>query len=460
MLELEELDPALKENRAEVKNALEKLLLAKPDITIDDRFVQTLRTKLIKQSKVTSKSFYMQLKPLFMSLSAVGAVVVLLVVATQLPSKTPGGLIIALEDGAFGEFGVTDRNSVSPASLSVQGAGGGGESGNNAVSSDMNKMMIAPENFTNYVYVYKGEMPELTETELAIYRRVKGFGANSTAITALKNSTGGLMDLSRLSNPDLQSFAILENREFGYSLNVDTKEGSVSMYQNYSRWPTTYDQAPLTASDIPADADVIGIANSFLESYGIARSGYGEPSVQNQWRSQMPIIMEDKTEPAFYAPEVLTVVYPALVNGSVTYDESGNPQGLSVNVNVRLRKVDSLWNLSGQTYQSSNYSAVTDVEKVKALLKQGGLYGYISPEAANTVELEVGAPTRILMRTWMQNPDSNEGSDVYVPALRFPVITERPTDGSYMRDAVVVPLISELITPAISDPGFPTLMVR
>lgn len=457
ILELEELDPAFKEKRAEVKILLEKLVVAKPDVRIDDHFVRALRTKLINQSKVISKPFYMQFKPLTISLSAVGVFVLLLVVATQLPSGKPGTQVIALGDRAFGTFASGSSASQAPVPLSAaNGMGGGG--GNESMVAD--KMMIAPQDFTTYTYVYRGEMPELKDSDLEVFRRVKGFGSNSSAVSALKNSTGGLMDLSKLSNPDLQMFTILENKEFGYSINVDAKEGMVSLYQNYGRWPVTYNQAPLTADDMPADADVLNIANAFLAGYNISRSGYGEPVVQNQWRNQQPVIMEGQTMPTLYAPEVVTVVYPMLVNGVITYDDGGNPQGLSVNVNVRLKKVDSLWNLTGQTYESSNYSAVTDVEKVKEVLKKGGVYGYIAPDATKTVEIEVGQPTRILMRTWMQNPETNEGADVFVPALRFPVISASPAEGGYMRDAVVVPLINDLISPAIGDPGVPTLMVK
>lgn len=461
ILELEELDPAFKEHREEAKKLLVKLLERRPDVTVDDAFVRRLRAQITKKTH-SSRFSFMLVKPLTFSLGAVGVFALLLFVATQLPkAERQNGQIIALSDHAFGSFGGVQA---SPPTMSARPMGGGGSPamanvaelavGSSALSVDT-KMMV-PADYTIYTYAYTGELPALTDTQLEVYRRAKGFGTGG-AVNALKDAAGGMVNLGVLSNTSLQAFTLLENREFGYSVSVDPKEGSISFYQNYLQWPQSYDQAPLTAADVPSDEETIKIANDFMNAYSISQNGYGTPFVQSQWRNQNPVAMNGTKDLVLYAPDVVNVIYPLTVNGAETYDESGNPQGLSVNVNVRHKKVDSMWNLNNQRYETSKYDAVTDTADIKAVLGRGGLYSYPAPEAKK-VELQVGEPTRILMRTWLQSPDAKEGSDVYVPALRFPVTSEKP-QGSYIPDAVVVPLVKELINNGSGGVATP-LMLR
>lgn len=463
ILELEELDPAFKEYRADTKKLLVKLLERKPDVTVDDAFVRRLRAQITKKTH-SSRFSFMSVKPLTFSLGAAGVFALLLVAATQLPkAQQQNGQMIALRDHAFGSFGGMQTFSPTISARPMGGGGGGMPTSANVAeqavisnATTIDTKMMVPADYTIYTYAYKGELPALTDTQLEVYRRAKGFGTGG-AVNALKDAAGGMVNLGALSNTSLQAFTLLENREFGYSVSVDPKEGSISFYQNYLQWPQSYDQAPLTAADVPSDEETIKIANDFMNAYGISQNGYGAPFVQSQWRNQNPVAMNGTKDLVLYAPDVVNVIYPLTVNGAETYDEGGNPQGLSVNVNVRYKKVDSMWNLNNQRYETSKYDAVTDTTDIKAILGRGGLYSYPAPEAKK-VELQVGEPTRILMRTWLQSPDAKEGSDVYVPALRFPVTSEKP-QGSYIPDAVVVPLVKELINNGSGGVATP-LMVR
>ena len=44
-------------------------------------------------------------------------------------------------------------------------------------------------------------------------------------------------------------------------------------------------------------------------------------------------------------PEMITVTYPTLLDGKVSYEENGGPRGLTLTYDVRNKKVSSFYGL-------------------------------------------------------------------------------------------------------------------
>jgi hypothetical protein len=147
----------------------------------------------------------------------------------------------------------------------------------------------------------------------------------------------------------------------------------------------------------------------------------------------------------------MTVQYPLVVDGREVWEQGGYERsGLSVNVNIRTMKVTSFYGLQTQNYQSSNYAAETDKDRLLKFALQGDLWPQGNYPVENfqvkEVEVKLGTPEVKFMRYWKY--DVNQSIELLVPALVFPVLETTPADGSFYKSAVVIPLAKEVLDSA------------
>ncbi len=162
-----------------------------------------------------------------------------------------------------------------------------------AVESKMS--MMPPMEMITYRYVYTGEL-DIPTGILSVYAK-NTLAFNSTE---LGKFLGGMnfegFDIRALENTEISSLTLLENREFGYIVSADFAGGTLSLYQNYEKWPQVKctpsgceEQKQLTESDIPSDEEILSASDGFLTKYGIDMSLYGTPRVDHQMMNVMPI---------------------------------------------------------------------------------------------------------------------------------------------------------------------------
>lgn len=466
---LEELyaaDPELRAHDVDVRRAVSTLLAARPDVAADPRFLEELRRALAARSvellaAVPSSHHQPLMKRLLylvpglavVALAAVGA----LTVGTfprsgeraSAPVDSETASVERLGARAFGTLALgSSPPGAENSSLIARDQAGGGAAGMPSPApvppmaggeADA-KMMVLPPDWkpTIYRYAFNGALPELPDAA-DVYKRVQAVAAAPSA-DAFRAYGLGLLDLGRLRNPALQNFSLAEDREFGYVVNVSPETGSISIYENWQKWNASgRDDAafsPLTIEQMPADAEIIGIADAFLAEYGIDKAAYGAPVVRNEWRAAYAAAT-DKS--AIWIPDAVSVTYPILVDGQSVSDDSGYPYGLNVNVNVRQRRASGLYGLESYRFQSSSYPTVTDAERLLAFAREGGVNGDVyMPEGATTVELQLDAPRLMHVLTWQ----ATDGSGLLVPALVFPV---RNPPADHWRRQVVVPLVADLL---------------
>jgi hypothetical protein len=473
-------DPSLRAEEDRLAAAVRALLAAKPEAPLDDVFRRRLRDDLLARfSSVRPRP-----RPLdrFLNLltmkkdnslrylvpgGAAVAVLLVAVVALSVPPRAPGAPAsapsaptrLALGQGvvvtkagaaAFGALSAAQGAGATDAAASGHG-GGGGEA--------MPTSMIAPQepmpetkigmpiyHPTFYRFVPPAEIPAGDEHE-TVYRRVKDVGAAFLPESLRSASALALLDAARLGDLRVQSLSLLQDKDFGYSISLDAGEGTVSMSENYLRWPhpeqkcqddACFAKYRLQESDMPSADDEIAVADGFLRDLGVDRSSYGKPTVQGDWRPQFEA-MAAADRATFVFPDVVSVVYPLRIDGKEVRDQGGAPSGLVVNVNLREKKGDGLWNLMTTTYQSSDYVGMTDAAAIKDAVTRGGPFGAAPPEGEKVVDVPLGAPERVLMRAWSGN------EEVIVPALRFPVVT-KPAGETWFQDSVMVPLVKDLFT--------------
>jgi hypothetical protein len=245
----------------------------------------------------------------------------------------------------------------------------------------------------------------------------------------------------------VRNFELVEDKPFGYSIQVNFDDGTININPNYTEWPGLSGKVPVTEplprTAIPNNDQLIAIAKQFLDENKINLENYADPIVQEY--SEAPA----SDNGAQAAPEQITVVYPLKIAGTQAYEDGAYPYGLQVGISVRDKKVMSLNGLTSQTYTSSSYKLETDSDKILSVLRKGGPHAWVPQESdgvtIKTVDIEVGTPQKILMHTY--NYANGESQELFVPALSFPV-TKAPEGGEYYPKNIVIPLEPELLNQA------------
>ncbi len=489
------LDPSDEKNR----KIIERLLEAKPDVPVDARFLAQLRDEIQARANQTfsHSNPVTNLISNFMNKILASALVVMIALAAgglwyiqnrtdqplfQTQSDNTGQLlsgkyaVTGVAEESFGELSKVsivnssmsaEKRSAAPASpsaspsMSVGGTGGGSAPATMPGSEDA-KMIAPGEPYpADFTFEYDGQaLPQLPASQ-SVLKRTKPVQPASLVSRVLNMLSFGLLDLGKFQDMKMQYFAFMEDREYGYGLNVDMNLGTVSINQNWERWPQPQQEvcangAPggycgpqprITEKDIPADEDVFRVTNNFLTEYSIARDAYGPPEVtQNQWR-----IMYDQApdKANFYFPEQVNVVYPLMLEGQKVLDEGGTPSGLNVMYDIRSKRVISVYDLTTKQFEKSQYSGVTDSKKVLEVATAGGFRNYTyGQKGPNTKVLKLGTPSLQLVKMWYNDSPAAQygyggGSELYVPAMVFPIKDWQKNN--YWRSSVIVPLVKDVL---------------
>lgn len=458
------IDPSLKKHKKEIERLVAAMLSAKPDTRFDAAFARQLKSQLLAgESEAVMARHTARVSDLMQKwIYGFGGAAVALVLVVAIMNAGIGQPNIAVNHGntelfmaktvalprnAFGTLTSATPSGVpmrETANAPAFGMGGGGSAGSSVApvtplptdSANMtDAKMIAP-NPVIYDFVYKGDDLKLEQTQGDVFMRLKGASA-SFMVSNLASMGLNLVNINSFNNLKLAMFQVLEDKPNGLMLNVDMNDESVSIYQNWLKWD--YNQTP--PSQAPSDEETIRIARDFLTAHGIDASIYGEPSVDHRWDMVQPV--ERSATMPVYIPSDLTVRFPLKLNGVAVREQYGDEYGLFVNVNIALKTVSGVTNLTTQRYEKSSYDLETDSARILKLAQQGGSPWYWQPdESVKHVEVELGTPVNVYMRYWLA--DGNTSKELYVPALYFPV-KEKPQDAPYLQDGITVPLVKEVL---------------
>lgn len=462
--ELYQADPELRSRESELIPLIEQLLTLRPQGEPTTIFKQRLHEELLHTHSTPYPSFFQRMKSSFqLKYLAVPltTLAIAIIVFTSLPQRSnviPGTPVSVFPanaitrnsmKNAFGSLANAAQQNAAPITTNTMG----GTREQALVSDGMDKRManslIAPGfELTNYKYTYKGELPTWN-AQMDVYKRVKGATQNAALAQSLARTTQGLVDLTNFDGLGVQSFILSQSTPYGYNINVDLLESTVVISQNYRAWPhpeanctdeACFQRMRVKENEIPADAELIRIANEFLQANGIAADQYAAPQVNSEWRAAYAAA-KDKTN--FYVPDIVTVIYPIKVDGNLAYDEGGFPYGLMVNIQARDKRVESVSNLMSNSFESSAYQTEQDQQRIRSVMEKGGVYGFSYPEAKKTVQVELQNPEIVLQKIWMPVQPGEISNELLIPAIRFEV-KEKP-ENSYIPDHILVPLVKDVL---------------
>lgn len=477
--ELIEIDPAFKDHEEDLRKVVADLIEAQPEVNLDPVFVAKLREELFEKNeelKSSSSLLFNLLSMKFFKSFGSGLIVSALLLTPMfyllwgmeksLPSgtfeltgetSTENALqITQVNDNSFGKLTTQEESGNAkmsePSGLEFAGRGGGGGGMPMAVESAVDSKMISPMimPYTQYRYIYDGDIV-VPEEDVTVLRNIETESEVDTK-NLLKSLNLSLIKSSIFKNLTPQNITLSEDREFGLSFNLNSN--SVSISKNWNKWPNPndncldekcYEKNRLKLKDVPADAELIKIADQFIEKLNVNMSPYGEPIINKTWEDENRYLAKDQSP---YIPTEISVLYPLVIDGQTVYSEWGTVAGLSVNVDILYKKAAGLQNLKYHQYESANYKSA-NVEDVKKAVENGGRrfgYSIMSEDTkAEIVEVKLGEPTQILTNIYQWNQEERSGQELLVPALSFPVLEdELKEDQRIYRKVVIVPLAQDL----------------
>lgn len=455
------LDPEFEKHERKLTTLITQLLASKPEVTVDAAFANTLRRKLAAQTTLMENSKTEQKGSWARRLNyALGSLALVAIICTTVLYKNnglpqsfesalsmvdKGTTITSTTPGAFGSL----------ANMSAGGKGGGGDAANSSEmaaapqAAPIDTKIAAPgtlPTIVEYTYEYAGEKLKLTETELSVYKRSQNNypELQKSLLSRLNLKSFGF---SNFTNPQMENLTFHDDKEFGYTATIDFMNGSLSLNQNWYRWPNDY----LTCSYNPEcikqhyssttinEQEVLDIANDFFKEQGISLKEYGAPEIQSDWAQIQKSLATDPSS----VPPYVSVVYPRKINGETVRDEGGNPNGVVVNVSLWQKRVGGVYDYGSLRLEESKYQAETDFDRI---VRTATSNSYTGPNEPNTkkVTVTLGTPTKGLIRSWLQKPNEQIGNEVYSPALLFPVMSS-DTAETYYSKYVVVPLVKEIL---------------
>jgi hypothetical protein len=508
------IDPELKKHEEDLKKILAEIIQKRPDTKFDESFKEELKLKLLsraedliaeKKLKTNWFSGIFMVKNFSYAVFGAGLVIFILAPvlflvsfqnqvlqvmpknekATQKQAIFTTGIHQA-QNEAFGKLSSMAAQSLNVSETAngsrslapvAQGMGGGGgvasASGVSTVSADSSvassKMMMPynPEKI-NYRYVYEGEEFSLQESELPVYKRIKDNSGGQRLAGVLAGLGFGFVDLSKFDNLKINNLNLTEDKEFGYMLSVNLDENSISISQNWMKWPNFYNNCQteecfaknrLQPGDVPADDQVISVAKDFLVNLGINMEYYGPAFVQDAWRAEYARA-EDKSNA--WVPDSLNVIFPLIINEQTAYDMGGERSGLNISVDIRNMKVSGAYDITGNNYESSAYEAIMDADKIMESVKKGGYQNYLGAtvyaDPDKTVEIKLDSPTIELVRYYNYNNENGATEELFIPALIFPVKSVSDDTAYFYRKSVIVPLAKEIFEAENDNRALPVPM--
>lgn len=297
-----------------------------------------------------------------------------------------------------------------------------------------------------YEYIYTGDDFELLPKEVDVYKRVSP-DFSSDFNTSLLNKKISFLNFSRFKNPSIQDLSINEERDYGYSIFLNLKNGYFSFFKNWNKWPSSNNNYQFSANNVLSDAELNNIANDFLQKYDINLSSYDPAEPQKYWLSEYNA---SANKDSYYISEIINLIYPLKINGLTVYNDSGQKEGVNIDIDMLEKKVVSFYNMNHQHYESALYDTESDKETILKMALQGGIYPeyYYGDDFSNNKNrtMELGTPVLGFLKTWQHDSENiGNNSELYVPAYIFPV--KNKLDNNYFfRSNIVVPAVKDFFS--------------
>lgn len=333
------------------------------------------------------------------------------------PSKAIKTIVAA---GAASAFGALTADSVTIA----PGREASGGAANDTIA------FPAPVDAVSYRFLPPPSLPDLPATT-----QVLSWRKQATPLTDLLNvRAASLFDFTRAPGSTLENLSF--STKDGYRVEMNFSEGALSFTDTDLR-EAVREASPKSLND----AEVITIANRFLDTFGIAREGYGKPSVE-----KADVLALDLGAPAGLPapkgiPAQANVSYPLVLDGRRVLTSWGGDQGITVSVDTARQRVVNAYSIRRLSFEQSPYTASLH-EQFLHDLAVGGFSGFGRQTSGTVKDVQLGQAELVFATAYRY--DESSASELLVPAYLFSAIN--PPDGAPTQ--IIVPLLPNLLNAA------------
>lgn len=485
--ELYQIDPSLQEKEAQIKKLIITMTSLSPDVKMDEKFKTNLRAQIAEKIHSEKlKNYEKSNKPSILQIIGYmfGGVWVAAFwffmfqdqllsnpvtkttqeVATQTPVKFENTIIKA-QANSYGKLNAvgTDKTAkwsgnealavksadiAAPKaeSMEINTFAAKEDSLNSKValtSPVANDLMIEPLPYVPeiYRYTFSGELNLEIPQNMTVYKKENTKSDTSGLVGLLKNINFSGVNLANFANLNISSLSVNEDKEFGYSLNLDFDNSGLSIWKNWTKWPA---QNLEEAQKLPllTEAESLAIAKNFLSQYNIDLSSYGTPVVEQSYMAALLRAADTKIAPDFYRPAP-TVIYPLLIDGKEVREEYGQATGVRVEIDPVEKKVSGVNGLSVAQYLASEYQVENNVENILKVANVWGRWGFYDYGTENVKITNVLLKNPKITYINSYSYKNNVQEQYVIPTVTFEV--EKPADVEYFyQETITVPLVKDM----------------
>lgn len=315
--------------------------------------------------------------------------------------------------------------------------------GENMIGDAMIWKMIAPIDPDwvpeVYRYTYSWELNLEIPAQMPVYKKITWKNISTQVANYFKNIDFNGIKLGNFSEIWVSNVSLNENKEYGYSLNIDFENGSFSLYKNWAKWPQR-DWTTNSKQNFVSEEEVLQIAWDFIQKYKIDLGKYGNPEVEKKYLSVLRSYESSKIAPD-YINNTTSVVYPLLIDKNKIVEEYGQISWVRLEIDLIEKKVTSLNGLHINNYEKSAYNIETSKENILKIANVWWRFWLENeiPENAKYIDILLKNPTLQYISTYKYENFSQE--QFLIPAVVFEI--EQKEDINYYGEYISVPLLKD-----------------
>lgn len=475
--ELYEIDENLQKKEPELKKIIHSMLNLRPNITIDENFKYSLREQI--QQKINSEklhNFQKSQKNNFWTIFAyifwtlwVAAFWFFIFRETFAPhtiiqDNTPSSVsqnLLSFEsnitenkngfwnlktvwvDSLAKWWSVEKMSLQTPNTVTDLAENDTKILGENMIGDAMIWKMIAPIDPDwvpeVYKYSYSWELNLEIPAQMPVYKKITWKNISTQVANYFKNIDFNGIKLGNFSEIWVSNVSLNENKEYGYSLNIDFENGSFSLYKNWAKWPQR-DWTTNSKQNFVSEEEVLQIAWDFIQKYKIDLGKYGNPEVEKKYLSVLRSYESSKIAPE-YINNTTTVIYPLLIDENKIVEEYGQVSWVRLEIDLIEKKVTSLNGLHINNYEKSAYNIETSKENILKIANVWWRFWLENeiPKNAKYIDILLKNPTLQYISTYKYENFSQE--QFLIPAVVFEI--EKAWVENYYWDTITVPLVKD-----------------
>lgn len=303
--------------------------------------------------------------------------------------------------------------------------------------------MIAPD--IDYVpeiyrYSFSWNLNLDLKDMMPVYKRDNKKIDSKVFAQSISNLDFAWVDVSNFSNVWISNISLTEDKEYGYNINIDFENSSMSIYKNWTKWPQgTYVEGEKQV--FLEEKEIIKISQDFLASHKIDLSKYGTPVIEKAYIMAYAKFSSSRIMPD-YAQNITNVVYPLIVDWNEIVEEGWQAAWVRVEIDLKEKKVSGLNWLSIDNYLKSDYKTETSTENILKVANVWWRYGFYDTgtEKVKYIDVNLKNPEIKYVHTYSFKDNTQE--QFLIPAVVFEVDKPENTEYYYW-ETVVVPLLKD-----------------